>query len=218
MPAVYWIHHPDHVDILTQGYVGFTSKPVKKRISEHVCLANKNAMRSVHLENAIRKHGISGLLVKTMCIGSAEYCLDIERKLRPTHGIGWNLSIGGDKPAIGRVVTESTRKKLSESSSRLIMSEDAREKIRQKALGNKRGLGKKMSPEHKEKLRNINLGKKHSEETKKKQSELRRGRKKPEGFGLGRRHSEETRAKMSASMRGAKQRKRMRAVIDFEKD
>ncbi len=159
---LYWIHHQDHTDILSQGYVGFTSKQVKKRIAEHTTQANKQYGRSIHLEKAIRKYGIDGLIVKTLCIGSADYCLEIERKLRPKHGIGWNLAIGGDKPAIGRIVSVETRKKLSASSKRLIMSESAKKKISEKAKGNTRRLGKVLTQEHKDKIRKKLLGRKAS--------------------------------------------------------
>ena len=85
----------------------------------------------------------------------------------------------------GKKLSEETKKKISEKSSLYRHSEESIEKIRQKAMGNKRGvgnksrIGQKQSEEEKEKKRIASTGKTHSEETKKKLSQLKKGIPKP---------------------------------------
>jgi NUMOD3 motif len=97
------------------------------------------------------------------------------------------------------------------------MSEETKQKIREKKLGVPRPAwiiekmrqanigrpswikGKHLSEEQKEKLREFRLGKKLSEETKRKISEAERGEKNP--F-YGKKHSEETKRKISEANRG----------------
>lgn len=129
----------------------------------------------------------------------------------------------------GRVVTEETKKKISESKKGKSFSEETREKIREARKGrvvtketrkkmseshkgNKSNTGKKFSEEVKKKISESQKGKLVSEETKKKLSEARRGRKmvplseehkkKISVAGKGRKGkspSEETRKKISES-------------------
>lgn len=207
MAYVYWIRKPEHNNICDEGYVGFTSKTdVNKRFSEHMANANTRLTRCRRLGNAIKKYGRAALVFEVICVGTVEYCLWLETQLRPMHGIGWNLAIGGDKPAIGRIVSEDTRKKLSISSSRLVMSTEARAKISAKAMGNKRTLGRKVSEETKVKLRAANLGKIYSDDVRAKLSAMRKGWKPPpESIERGRlkrigsKHTAESREKMSIS-------------------
>ena len=73
------------------------------------------------------------------------------------------------------------------------MTPEQREKISKARKGKpSNAKGKPMSEEQKQKLREINLGKKHSEETRQKLSEARRGKK----------QSEETKKKRSNSLKG----------------
>lgn len=97
MAFVYWIHRKDHTDILTQGYVGITTKPVKTRYDEHLRMAfsdktQKEGKYRVH--HSIYKH-IEDIVVTTVCECSLEYALFFENKLRSSRNIGWNISIGG---------------------------------------------------------------------------------------------------------------------------
>lgn len=51
--------------------------------------------------------------------GTAEYCYEIEEKLRPNDHIGWNIMQGGGKPPLtdwtGRKHTEKSRRRMKES-------------------------------------------------------------------------------------------------------
>jgi predicted GIY-YIG superfamily endonuclease len=112
--SVYWVHHPDHSDMLTQGYIG-VSKNVKTRFSSH-----KNSPSNEHLKRAIKKYGWDTLVKKVLLIADEAYCLMIEAKLRATDQIGWNVAVGGGMPpsALGKVfgpMSEETKAKVSAS-------------------------------------------------------------------------------------------------------
>jgi len=48
--SVYWIHHAEHTDMFTQGYIGVTNN-IAKRFETH-----KNRPSNIHLKNAINKY------------------------------------------------------------------------------------------------------------------------------------------------------------------
>jgi hypothetical protein len=52
------------------------------------------------MANAISKYGWDNLIKTILVVADEKYCYDLERKLRPTDGIGWNLVIGGGKPPV----------------------------------------------------------------------------------------------------------------------
>jgi predicted GIY-YIG superfamily endonuclease len=92
--SVYWIHHPEHTDMFTQGYVGITNN-TKKRFEGH-----KNRPANAHLKHAIKKYGWDNLLKTVILVADETYCLMIETKLRAENKIGWNLVKGGGMPPI----------------------------------------------------------------------------------------------------------------------
>jgi group I intron endonuclease len=109
---LYWIHHKDHTDIFSQGYVG-VSNNVKKRWSDHAWKA-----QNTHLANAVAKYGWDNLVKKVVLIANNDYCLDIENKLRPTNNLGWNIVKGGGMPpsSKGKVfgpMSDETKAKVS---------------------------------------------------------------------------------------------------------
>ena len=119
--SVYWIHHPDHSDMLTQGYIG-VSKNIKTRFSSH-----KNRPSNEHLKRAIKKYGWDALVKKVLLIADEAYCLMIEAKLRATDKIGWNVVAGGGMPPV--TLWNKGRK----------IPTDKLEKIRAKGFGFKKG-------------------------------------------------------------------------------
>lgn len=99
---VYWIHKPEHTDIFTEGYVGITSKTVSKRYRQHVAAAKTKA-KDYPIYKAILKYG-DLLIVDTIVIASMDYCAELEFKLRPHEGIGYNVLKGGYiNPLLGRM-------------------------------------------------------------------------------------------------------------------
>lgn len=121
MSCVYWIRHRDHFDIFTQGYVGITEN------LDHRMWRHKKCRTNAHLTNAIKKHGWDSLIKEVILISSTEYCLDIEKKLRPEKEIGWNIAIGGGKPmgwATGSKLPEWVKRRISEGKTGVMFSED----------------------------------------------------------------------------------------------
>jgi hypothetical protein len=109
---LYWIRHPDHTDIFSQGYVG-VSMDAKKRFGQHY-----KRTQNRHLKFAIQKYGWDNLVKQQILVADEAYCLDIEQKLRPTNAIGWNCAIGGGMPPNSKgkkfgPVSEKTRAKMS---------------------------------------------------------------------------------------------------------
>jgi hypothetical protein len=99
---VYWIRAQHHSDITSEGYVGVSKNSQKRWLYGHKWSHSKARHDNQHLSNAINKYGWD-LLVKTVVlIGEEAYCYEIERKLRPSEGIGWNLSVGGHKPPVSK--------------------------------------------------------------------------------------------------------------------
>lgn len=109
--SVYWIHHPKHTDMFTQGYVGITNN-TKTRWNDH----NKRPS-NLHIERAIKKYGWDSLVKEVILISNRDYCLDIEVQLRPKNQIGWNVVLGGGNPpsSLGKkfICSEETKLKLS---------------------------------------------------------------------------------------------------------
>lgn len=123
MAFVYWIHLPEHTDMLSQGYIGVTTGTVNDRFSQHKHTTSKGSNLTVH--NAIRKHG-AALIVKTLVSADEDYCYELESKLRPHRRTGWNIVVGGGKsplsgipteehPCYGKPCSASTKAKISEA-------------------------------------------------------------------------------------------------------
>jgi group I intron endonuclease len=184
--AVYWIHHPSHTDIFSQGYVG-VSVNTDVRFRKH-----KRAKQNAHLRNAINKYGWDNLVKKTVLIADTDYCLEVETKLRSKDDIGWNIVKGGGLPPKakkgqgkgrigwnrGRKLSVETCKKISDSVKEQMKDPARREINRQVNLGNTYMRGRKhtaealvkMSEAHKGSV--SRLGVKNSPETIEKMKQL----------------------------------------------
>ena len=82
----------------TEGYIG-VAKDAEKRWKYGHFWAQKNGRHdNQHFSNAITKHGWDNLIKEILVIASQDYCYELERKLRPSALIGWNLATGGHKP------------------------------------------------------------------------------------------------------------------------
>jgi group I intron endonuclease len=119
--SVYWIRCADHTDLMTQGYVG-VSKDASARFEQHFKRGQNR-----HLKFAIKKYGWDNLVKTQILISKEDYCLDIERKLRPADGIGWNIVSGGGKPPLA--VGNKFKLGIPAWNKGLKMSAETREKV-----------------------------------------------------------------------------------------
>lgn len=102
---------------------------------------------------------------------------------------GYNYSVGGEKTALGNVLSDDTKEKIRQFQLGRTKSESTRKKLSVAHKGKKTGP---MSEEHKLKISRGNSGKVLSEETKRKISESRKGKV----------FSEEHRRKLSEAHKG----------------
>jgi len=185
MAIVYWIRKPEHSDMFTEGYIGVSSRSLDERVAEHIKVSGENHDKVYAVHKAIRSIGIENLVYSVVIIADEDYCYDVERKLRPTRNIGWNISEGGSKPP---------------SKQGFKHSEESKEKI------SKIWKGKKRSPESIAKSAESRKGFKHTEESLDKMRAASTGRKystesieKRVSKIRGREYSEEHRNKISKS-------------------
>lgn len=145
---VYWIHNKEQKNIFEEGYIGITNN-FNQRMFSHKSFSKKS---DYPIYNAIKKYGWDNIVKEILLISDENYCKLIEKQLRPTKRIGWNLSEGGNLPP--------NFKGIKQSKEHL--------KNRCNALkGRVSGfLGKKHSESTKEKCRLINIGKPKSKESK----------------------------------------------------
>jgi len=159
-------------------YIG-KSVNIRKRISHHKnCLKNSKCMG--YLQRAILKHGWDSFTVEILeTVDNFDKQKDNDNLLeRESYYIELFDSTDRDKGY--------NRCKFSTDRTGIYVSEETRQKLRNARLG------KKMSDEHKERLRIINTGKSPSEETREKRRQSM----------LGRKHSDETIEKMRKANTG----------------
>jgi len=99
---VYWIRSPHHSDVTLDGYVGVSKNAQKRWLYGHNWAHRKGCHDNPRLANAISKYGWNNLIKTVLVVADEEYCYDLERKLRPTQEIGWNLMVGGGKPPVSK--------------------------------------------------------------------------------------------------------------------
>ena len=173
--CVYWIRKPEHTDMTSEGYIGVTSR-YTRRLWEHLTLDGNR-----HLKFAIDKYGWDNLVKSQIVIAEENYCLDLERKLRPENDIGWNCVMGGGKPPVnvnkhwtkgmqawnkGISWSDDTKKVISEKVSKLWENPEYRQHMSDAHKGQVGAMkGKKHSLESIEKMRLSKIGKKQSQET-----------------------------------------------------
>jgi hypothetical protein len=99
---VYWIRAAHHSDVTSEGYVGVSRNANKRWAYGHKWAHAKGRHENPRLSNAITKHGWENLVKTLLVVAEESYCYDLEQKLRPSEGIGWNLAIGGFKPPVSK--------------------------------------------------------------------------------------------------------------------
>ena len=98
--SVYWIRAQHHSDVRTQGYIGVARNASKRWKYGHFWSQKNNRHDNPKLSNAIAKHGWDNLVKEILVIAPEAYCYELEAKIRPAEGLGWNIAIGGHKPPV----------------------------------------------------------------------------------------------------------------------
>ena len=146
---------------------------------------------------AIKEHTVQNFVFEILEECSKEELNDREifwiSHFNSLHPNGYNKTSGGSSIMI---VSDETRKKISEANKGRPLSEATKKKISE---ANKKSSGPK-TDEHKKKISEAKKGSKHSEETKRKMSEAHKTRPPT---------SEETKRKMSETRRGMKYSKKI---------
>lgn len=88
LTVVYWIRKESHSDILTEGYIGVTDTFLS-RMMKHEYRPNEK------LKNVFNKYGKDTLVAEIVFEGCREDCYLLERLIRPSKDIGWNVMRGG---------------------------------------------------------------------------------------------------------------------------
>ena len=94
---VYWAHREGNIN-LSEGYIGI-SRGFKGRQQNHISGAKLG--KKGHFYSALRKYDdiIWDIVANDL---SEEDACTVEKHLRPTENIGWNMSAGGNLPPIVR--------------------------------------------------------------------------------------------------------------------
>lgn len=212
-------------------YIG-KSINISSRIKSHKDV-EKQSKGAYHLQHAIIKYGWNAFTVEILeifenfdknkdndtLLQRESYYIELLDSTNQEKGYN-RCKYSTDRTGIP--LSDETKIKIGNANRGRIPSDETREKYRQAQLGNTNKLGKKLSSESLEKLKQAGKGRKHSDETKQKMSQTRMGKKHSEeskekmrkpkseearkNMGksfLGRKHSEESKEKM----RKAKQKK-----------
>jgi len=167
--CIYWIRAAHHTDILSEGYIG-VSKDAEKRFMQH-----KKRAQNRYLKHATNKYGWDNLVKSVLLIAEEDYCLSVEKKLRPQDKIGWNIVAGGGKPPLligprpkrpgrtswnkGKSPSKETRAKISAAVKLQMQDPEHRAMLSRIKLGKPSGFkGRKMPPEAVEKMRLAKIG------------------------------------------------------------
>jgi group I intron endonuclease len=185
-------------------YVGITKFSIEERFSQHM-------KRGFLLTEAIKKYGEQKFSIKLIEeVESAERAYELEifyiQKYNTKVPNGYNLTDGGDG-IFGWEVSEEYRQECSERIKLLHKekkvgmygknhSEETKKKMSASLKGNTNCLGRTLSEESKQKIREKHLGKFVSEETKKKISENHHDISGKNNPMYGKKHSPETIEKM----------------------
>lgn len=154
-------------------YIGKTTKTIEERFQGHIRHSRRQGQTLLY--RALRKYGTEAFITTELESGFDNEDALNEAEIRYIAELKpqYNMTAGGDGTS-GLVVSEETRKKLSEVRKGKPKSEEHKRKISEAKKG------KPKSEEHKRKLSESHKGKKLSEETKRKMSESQKGKPKSE--------------------------------------
>lgn len=200
MAELYWIRTREMTDIFSQGYVGISTVSAKSRWASHKASSKLEEKKHLPIYRAMNKYGVDNLVMEVIVVGPDDYIIDLEKKIRPESGTGWNCAIGGQATGAGRIHSQESRDKRSVAMKGRKASDETRKKMSEAS----KGVPK--SPEHKIKCGQANLGKKRDEAVKKAHSEKMKGLIKI---------TEEGRKKLSEHHKNLKPWQRSRSKLDL---
>lgn len=162
------------IDCTVNGkcYIGRTSSE-KRRMREHFRCLRLGVHQNTHLQRAFNKYGASAFVWKILMVcDSLEHAKENEdwflKKMWDVDCL-FNLAKSADGGGYkGRIVSEETKRKMSESRKKYFADPDARKRLSESRKGFK------MSEEQKSKLSAIHKGKVLTEEHKQKMSEAQK--------------------------------------------
>lgn len=131
--------HTNKID--GKRYVGITCQNVSRRWRN-----GDGYIQNKHFYRAIKKYGWDNFTHEIVKAGLSKHeaCeLEIqliEKYKSNNEAFGYNKSSGGSAPASGVLVSDETKKKMSESHKGFVMAESTKEKLRSKAIA--RGNGR----------------------------------------------------------------------------
>lgn len=159
-------------------YIGKTVESLEKRFNRHISYSKREKSHKANWINSLLKNN------KRPIIEILDECSTNDWEIIEQYWISqfknWGFNLvnytDGGQGAHGRIVSENTKKKISQSLMGHLVSEETRLKKRLKRIGYK------PTKESVEKVRQIHLGRKNSAETIFKMKKAKLGKKMPKGF------------------------------------
>jgi len=143
--SVYWIHLPNHIDHLSQGYIGVSNNP-KRRMKEHLNTTKGRMDKNLFFGKILQKY--YDTLIQTILFQGTEIaCYLLEEELRPYKNIAWNVNKGGFRPPskTGWKPSSSTLEKRSKSLRGITRTVEWCENLSKAKCGENNGMyGKKI--------------------------------------------------------------------------
>lgn len=172
MAELYWIRTAEMTDMFKEGYIGMSTISARSRWNAHRSSSKLASKSHLPIYRAFKKYGADNLIMSVLAVGPDDYITDLEIKLRPHEGIGWNCAMGGQDTGKGR--TQSPEE-IERRASKIRGTKHSEETKKRMSAASK---GKPKSPEHRIKCGLANLGKTRSEDLNKAQSLKMLGKKK----------------------------------------
>jgi hypothetical protein len=139
--------------MFTQGYIGVTKYGRQdRRYWEHQTVSG-----NAHLRNAIKKYKTK---MSILLVSNQDYCVDIEKKLRPKPNIGWNIVAGGGLPP--NFAGKKRSPEFVERLKRQAQSDQTKAKRSASMMGNKNGLGSTRTEEQRKAISSWMNGKQNA--------------------------------------------------------
>ena len=135
-------------------YIGSSVNMHKRKISHFNTLRN-NKHRNRHLQYSFNKYGESAFFFDVVEYCPAELLIECEQKWLDFINPDYNIMTRADR----KVFTDEHKKRLSEAHIGNKHTQEAKDKIGAASKGNKYRVGKKISEEQKEAIRNAKIGK-----------------------------------------------------------